>query len=372
MSGRTRAMGRARRRDRRVYLASHPLLLVLLSLAHRRPVLRLRGTVLVNGEAGYREALTRLPLDRLAAGTTGAIARELATDGQLLFDQEGSDHRGTRRSVSDDLGAAAVRRLRPVWQAVLDERLSALARGETVDIVDVARQMAGATVAAMSTVDANPFHIARLAGEAAAASLKEHLSGRRFGGSARRARAAAEAATARLNDLVGSGPCPGLATVLAVTAVTTTVSGLPRSVAWCADAGLWREADCDASRAVLVDELLRVVAPVPVVTRVAGADGTVDGHAVRKGDKILLVARHAVAAHRRDPDCTAPAPAATAQLIFGAGGHACPGARLARAQLDDALRALSPYWPVVVRSTVDKRSALPGWRSLLLRAGEPR
>jgi cytochrome P450 len=83
----------------------------------------------------------------------------------------------------------------------------------------------------------------------------------------------------------------------------------------------------------------------------------------------MLIARHAVGAHTDDPDPLCPAPAAVAQLVFGTGPHACPGARLARAQLADFLAALAPYRPVVVHARVDRRAALPGWRTLVVRAG---
>ncbi|MGW1604807.1 hypothetical protein ACWCQV_28120, partial [Streptomyces eurythermus] len=56
------------------------------------------------------------------------------------------------------------------------------------------------------------------------------------------------------------------------------------------------------------------------------------------------------------------------KLVFGAGTHACPGARLARAQLDDTLAALAPHRPTVRRARVDRGAALPGWRSLTVRA----
>ncbi|HET9518211.1 MAG TPA: hypothetical protein VFO77_10830 [Actinoplanes sp.] len=117
--------------------------------------------------------------------------------------------------------------------------------------------------------------------------------------------------------------------------------------------------------------MLRVLAPTPVLPRVAAAAGELAGCPVRAGDRLLLVTRHAVDAHRAPPDPVHPAPAATAQLVFGAGGHACPGARLARAQLADVLAALAPYRPVVVRAKVDRRAALPGWRQLTVRAGRP-
>lgn len=66
---RLRAHAKARRRDRRVYLRAHPLLFALLAATRGRPVRRLgRGILLVHGTAAYREALTRLPLDRTAPG----------------------------------------------------------------------------------------------------------------------------------------------------------------------------------------------------------------------------------------------------------------------------------------------------------------
>ncbi|MEU4428885.1 cytochrome P450, partial [Actinoplanes sp. NPDC024001] len=202
------------------------------------------------------------------------------------------------------------------------------------------------------------------------------------------ARRAARAAVDRLNRLVnpppstadtvtGAEPAPrastgeqatdGLAAMLAVAAINTTVAALPRAAAWCADAGLWGHAETDPG--TLTAELLRVTAPTPLLPRVAAAGGEVAGCPVRGGDRLILVTRHAVDAHRRDPSPEDPAPAQTAQLVFGAGPHACPGARLARVQIADALVALAVHRPVVVTARVDRRSALPGWSSLIVRSG---
>jgi cytochrome P450 len=185
---------------------------------------------------------------------------------------------------------------------------------------------------------------------------------------------------------------PGLDVMLAVAAITTTVAALPRAAAWAADADLWHHVP--TRLAALADELLRVTAPTPLLPRVAAAPGDLthpdpgdppphdparlggpaqtggpsDRCPVRPGDRLLLVTRHAVDAHRRDPDPLHPAPAPTAQLVFGAGPHACPGARLARTQMADTLAALAPYRPLVVSARVNRRSALPGWRSLVIRA----
>ncbi|HEV7964890.1 MAG TPA: cytochrome P450, partial [Actinoplanes sp.] len=176
---------------------------------------------------------------------------------------------------------------------------------------------------------------------------------------------AAERAAGRLRALAApdGGPDAGLATMIAVAAVNTTVAALPRAAAWAADADLWAYAD----RQSLADELLRVTAPTPLLPRVAAAPGTAGRCPVRTGDRLLLVARHAVDAQRIDPDPAGPAPAQVAQLVFGAGPHACPGARLARAQLADLLAALAPYRPRVVRARADRRAALPSWRSLVIR-----
>ncbi|MFI6820341.1 cytochrome P450 [Micromonospora sp. NPDC050187] len=356
--------GRGRRRDRRVYLRRYPVLFTLLTATRRWPALRIGRTVLVHDTDAYLAALTRIPLDRLAAGTVGGTARRLGTDG-LLFDQEGAGHRHARRTLADGLGPAGVAELRPVWTGVLRERLAPLDDGAAVDLVPVVAELAGATTAALLGVDVDPLALADAARRAAATAAAEHLPGPRRPGSAR----AARRAVADLADLLGLPPQrAALAGMLAVAAVNTTVAGVPRAVAWCADDRLWDAAADADTRDVLVDELLRVTAPTPLLPRVAAGAGTAAGCPVRSGDRLLLVARHAAGAHRSGPDCAAPAPTRTARLVFGAGAHSCPGARLARAQLADVLAALAPYRPVVVSARADGRAALPGWARLVVRA----
>lgn len=368
---RTKAGAKARRRDRRVYLRAHPLLFALLATTRGRPVRRLgRGTLLVHGTAAYREALTRLPLDRTAPGTTGGAARAARVEG-VLFDQEGTGHRDGRREVAGLLGAAGTRELRAVWCPLLLRRLAPLALGGTVDLVPLARELAGSVVCALlrpgsgddARTGAGALALAEAAAEAAAASVRSHLPGPPRPG----AGAAAVRAAERLRGLLGPG-ADARAAMLAVAAVNTTVAALPRAVAWCADADLWDQAADPALRPALAGELLRVTAASPLLPRVAAADGTVGGCPVRAGDRLLLVARHAAGAHLRDPDGRSPAEPGLARLVFGAGAHACPGARLAREQLEGVLAELAPHRPVVTRARVDRRAALPGWRSLVVRA----
>lgn len=352
---------RARRRDRLVYLRSHPVLFALLAATRRRDAVRIGGTVIAHSRAAFTDGLIRVPLNRTAEGTTGGAAGELAGGG-LLFDQEGDDHRGARRDLATSLGADGVDRLRPIWTDILKHRLAPLATGRPIDLVDVAAELSGATAAALLDLTVDPHELAAAARQAAAAAAREHLPGPRPAAHRRAARQAAD----RLNALVGAAPDSGLAAMLAVAAINTTVAGLPRAAAWCADANLWGYAE--SAPDALTGELLRVTAPTPLLPRVAAGTGTVAGHPVRRGDRLILIARHAVGAHDRDPSPTDPAPPQVSQLVFGAGPHACPGARLARAQLTDALVALAPYRPVVRTAVPDRRSALPGWAVLTVTA----
>ncbi|MFI5936623.1 cytochrome P450 [Actinoplanes sp. NPDC051494] len=475
----------ARTRDRRVYLAGHPMLFALLTATRRRPVTRLGGTLLIHDRAAFVAALTRVPLDRTAAGTTGGAAGRL-TDGDLLFDQHGEAHRRSRRTAAETFGAAGVARLRPIWQRVFAERLSPLAHGHPVDLVPIAAEAAGATAAALLNLATDPLTLATAARRAADTAARAHLPGLHLPGTTRRAERAAahlsalvtpsaegdheenadaespraenvradearpentstektgaekpgtektgtaqaeaaqaeaaqaEAAQAEADEdnaekarieqagathayaeqagsnrasanragaeqtgaeqagaeqagaeQAGAGEAgAGLAAMLAVAAISTTVAALPRAAAWAADAELWGYADSPA----LVDELFRVTAPTPLLPRVAAAGAVLPGGCpVRAGDRMLLVARHALDAHHLDPDPEHPMPARIAQLVFGAGPHACPGARLARTQLGDFLRALAVHQPVVVRARADRHAALPSWRSLVVQAGD--
>lgn len=355
-----------RRRDRQVYLRSHPFLFAVLVSLRRMPTVRLGRHVVVNSTDGFVDALTRVPLDRTAVSTTGGSARRFAPSGSHLFDQDAAAHRASRRTVALDLGSAGVARLRPVWQDVLDRGLAPLGDGRSIDVVDIAAEIAGRTALALleleDTVDSAALVEAARA-VAATAARSRLTPGLLHTG--RRDRVA-QAAVDRLHDLVGT---EGSAAVVAAAAVNTSIAALPRAAAWCADDDLWHHAEDSDALDNLVTELLRVTAPSPVLPRAASGPGTVSGRRIVAGDRLILVARHAADPHGAAPDPAYPVPSKVSQLVFGTGSHACPGAQLARRQLADLLSALARHRPTVVRARVDRSAALPSWASLVMKAG---
>jgi cytochrome P450 len=100
---------------------------------------------------------------------------------------------------------------------------------------------------------------------------------------------------------------------------------------------------------------------------VAASDGKIGECPVSSGDRLILFARHAAVAHAVDPDPSAPVPGRIAQLVFGAGHHACPGASLARLQMQDFLARLARHRPVVTKARASRSAALPAWSVLRLR-----
>jgi cytochrome P450 len=317
-------------------------------------VVRVGSRVVVNDADALREVLTRVPLDRVSDRTTGGVIRRHDVH-DAIFDEAGAQHRASRRDLARRLDASGVAALREVWTPVLAEADATLRSGGELDMCVVADEIAGRTTAALLGLDLSPAcslelaRAARATAAAAAAGGIPSLRRRRF--------------RDPLAELLGDS-VDGQGTMLAMAAVTTTHATLPRAVAWVADDGLWPEATDDARRAVLVRELLRVLAPTPLLPRVPAQRCRVGGRRVSPSDQLVLMVRHAVDAHSRGPSVRCPAPEAMSQLVFGVGSHACPGAGLARAQLADTLAMLAPSKPRVVSARADRGGALPAWSSL--------
>ncbi|MEO9324119.1 hypothetical protein ABFT23_11545 [Nocardioides sp. C4-1] len=348
---------KARRRDRQVYTASHPVLFRLLSRTASRPVRRLGSRVVVNGYDEARHVLTKVPLDRTDARTTGGAIRKHEGEG-ALFDESGEAHRASRRSLAERLDHRGVLELKRHYRPPIDDAVDLLRAGHEVDVCEVADAVAGRTVDALLDLGLTPSQstdlarAARRTASAAAAAELPSVPGRRR-----------PPYRDHLAETFGGRVDP-LGKMLALAAVTTTYAAVPRAVAWVADEGWWDLCRDETLLPVLVDELLRVLAPTPLLPRVPAGPAVVGGVAVSPDDQLVLVVRHAVEAHRRDPSVDDPAPRAQSALVFGAGPHACPGAALARAQLADVLGALALQPSRVVRAVPDRHAALPAWREL--------
>jgi cytochrome P450 len=94
-----------------------------------------------------------------------------------------------------------------------------------------------------------------------------------------------------------------------------------------------------ATRAALVEELLRYDAPLHLFTRYALQDVEYESVAIKKGERIglLLGAANRDPERFSDPDRLDPARAPNAHVAFGAGIHFCVGAPLARLELATVL-----------------------------------
>lgn len=97
----------------------------------------------------------------------------------------------------------------------------------------------------------------------------------------------------------------------------------------------------------IVEETLRFDPPVQLVGRVAGADMTIGGVSIPKGDTmiLLLAAAHRDPAVTDRPDEYDPTREHIRHLAFGLGPHFCLGAPLARLEAAAALTALTRRFP---------------------------
>jgi cytochrome P450 len=96
-----------------------------------------------------------------------------------------------------------------------------------------------------------------------------------------------------------------------------------------------------------VEELLRYDGPTPAMVRVAREDLTLDGRAIRRGDRLFLMinAANRDPAQFAEPDRLDLGRADNRHLAFGHGIHFCLGAPLARLEGQLALPALLARFP---------------------------
>jgi cytochrome P450 len=123
-----------------------------------------------------------------------------------------------------------------------------------------------------------------------------------------------------------------------------------------------------------VHDLVRYVSPATVVARTVTRDTTLGGQTLRPGERILCnigAANHDPAAFV-DPERVDAGSWRNNQLGFGVGPHFCPGAPLARLEIEVALLELLRRMPDYAIDNLDHLTrglADPagGWRPLMLR-----
>jgi cytochrome P450 len=346
--------------ETRLYLAAHPFAYPLMRLLARfGPVVRVPGLgVVVNDASVARAVLTDERFRKDGPGSPGDLWTPVLGP-SVLLNMEGPDHLALRRKLTPLFTPAYVAAL---VDDVLREPLAALdarlARGETVDLVDAMRVMAGAVICRTIGLDlgAGPGSAAvaeerarelfaegervvsmvslrsRRLSDRQAAAARKVLD--RIGDVAQAAYEAGDEATVmgRMRALgLSAAEARGAAGAFFLTGTETVATFVPRLVALVLDHGLDRRAVLENLDQV-IDEAMRVTTPTPLMLRSVSEPARVGEVAVRPGDRVLIVTHNCARAHGPfDP--SRPHPPELRRLWFGAGPHFCIGYPLALAEI---------------------------------------
>ncbi|MFI6483363.1 cytochrome P450 [Nonomuraea sp. NPDC050663] len=417
--------------EARLYLAAHPFAYPLLRLLARLgPVVRVpRLGVVVNDAAVARRVLMDPAFRKDGPGSPGDLWTPVLGP-SVLLNMEGEAHAALRAKLAPLFVPATVRALvADVLARPLDELEARLARGETVDLVDTMRLMAGAVICRVIGLGEVSEERARelfADGERVVSMVSlrtRSLSGRqvkvarevldRIGDIASAAYRDGDPGTVmgRMSELgLSEAEARGAAGAFFLTGTETVATFVPRLVALLHDHGFLGSGggraegaagerddrrgdgcleehgggsepgvvlDRDHGHGLAVDlgraieEAMRITTPTPVMLRSVSRAARVGDVGVRPGDRVMIVTHNcARAAGGFDP--TRRHPPELRRLWFGAGAHFCIGYPLAVEEIKAVASVVLRTEVTVVRRRAARGVLLPTYAELLVRRVEPR
>ncbi|MEU3168763.1 cytochrome P450 [Streptosporangium sp. NPDC006930] len=371
--------------ETRLYLAAHPFAYPLMRLLARLgPVVRVPGLgVVVNDAAVARAVLMDERFRKDGPGSPGDLWTPVLGP-SVLLNMEGPGHLALRRKLMPLFTTGYVSSLvEDVLRGPLDDLSARLGKGETVDLVDAMRLMAGAVICRVIGLgEVSEARARELFADGERVVSMVSLRSRRLSD---RQVAVARRVLDRIGDIaqtayeagdestvMGRMRAQGLSVAEArgaagaffLTGTETVATFVPRLVALLHDHGT-QVGDLDR----VIEEAMRVTTPTPLMLRSVAAAAHVGGTAVRPGDRVLIVTHNCARAYGPfDPSRTHPPE--LRRLWFGAGPHFCIGYPLALAEIRAVASVLLSHRVRVVRRRAARRVLIPTYEHLWIgRAG---
>lgn len=371
--------------ETRLHLAAHPFAYPLMRLLARLgPVVRVPGLgVVVNDAALARTVLMDERFRKDGPGSPGDLWTPVLGP-SVLLNMEGPGHLTLRRKLMPLFTTGYVSALvDDVLRGPLDDLSARLERGETVDLVDAMRLMAGAVICRVIGLgEVSEARARELFADGERVVSMVSLRSRRLSG---RQVAVARRVLDRIGDIaqaayetgdestvMGRMRAQGLSVAEArgaagaffLTGTETVATFVPRLVALLHDHRT-PVGDLDT----VIEEAMRVTTPTPVMLRSVAAPARVGGTRVRPGDRVLIVTHNCARAYGPfDPSRAHPPE--LRRLWFGAGPHFCIGYPLALAEIRAVASVLLSHRVRVIRRRAARGVLIPTYEHLWVgRAG---
>lgn len=369
--------------ETRLYLAAHPFAYPLMRLLARLgPVVRVPGLgVVVNDAATARRVLMDQRFRKDGPGSSGDLWTPVLGP-SVLLNMEGEAHATLRAKLAPLFTPASVAALvSDVLAEPLKDLEVRLARGDSVDLVDTMRLMAGAVICRVIGLGEVPEEQARALfadGERVVSMVSLRTRGLnerqvviarrvldRIGDIASTAYQAGDPATVmgRMRELgLSESEARGAAGAFFLTGTETVATFVPRLIALLHDHGA---EDVDLDRAI--EDAMRITTPTPVMLRSVAEPTKVGNIGVKPGDRVVIVTHNCARAYGPfDP--SAQHPPELRRLWFGAGPHFCIGYPLALAEIKAVARVLIAHRVRVTGRKAARGVLLPTYRHLWVKA----